>query len=57
MVQAPNFVEDPFLKLSEKGRRGLQRVPTDHPKTLYVLRILPKSALRVLLKSLFGRFL
>jgi hypothetical protein len=44
-------------KLSEKGRGGLQRSPTDHPEALFVLRIPAKFTVGALFESLFGQFL
>jgi hypothetical protein len=44
-------------KLSEKGRRGLQRSSTERPKVQSVLRIAAKSTLGALLAPLFGQFL
>jgi hypothetical protein len=56
--------ETPFLyspycleKLSEKGRKGLQRSPTEHPRAHFFLRIPAKSTLGALLVPLFGLFL
>jgi hypothetical protein len=49
--------ENASLKLSEKGRWGLQGSLTDHPKALVVLRMPTKFTLGALLVPLFGRFL
>jgi hypothetical protein len=47
----------PLPKPSEKGRRVLQRSPSEHPKVLFVLRKLAESTLGTLLVPLFGQFL
>jgi hypothetical protein len=44
-------------KLSEKGRKGLQRSPTDHPRAHFFLRIPAEFTLGALLVPLFGPFL
>ncbi len=44
-------------KLSEKGRKGLQRSPTDHPRAHFFPRIPAKFTLGALLVPLFGQFL
>ena len=43
-------------KLSEKGRKGLQRSPTDHPRAYFFLPIPAKFTLGALLVPLFGQF-
>ena len=42
-------------RLSEKGRRSLQRSATDHPKALFALRTPPISTLLALIVHLFGQ--
>src|SRR5215218_11473939 len=45
----------PLLRLSEKGRRSLQRSTTDHPKALFTRRTPAISTLSALLMHLFGQ--
>src|SRR5688572_31428309 len=54
-VSAP-IAKQSLEKLSEKGRRVLQRSPTSHPKALFVLRISAKFTLGAVLEPLFGQF-
>jgi hypothetical protein len=47
----------PFPRLSENGGRSQQRSLTNHPKALFVLRILANSSVGALLSPIFGQSL
>src|SRR3712207_275443 len=52
----PTYSPKILEKLSEKGRKGLQRSPTDHPRAYFFLPIPAKFTLGALLVPLFGQF-